>query len=314
VIDSKDKTIDLGEAKGLSLRHEAPMPLSLREYDQPALQVIRNTVAKGLNDNELVFFLTYCKNAGWDPFTKEIYAIPRSDGGKRTVTFQTGIDALRRRAHETQAYAGMLEPEFGPPVERRALDIDIKVPEWCKFTVFKAVAGQKVRFTFTARWTEYAPRLNDKNAFMWRKRPFGQLEKCAEAGALRRAFSEQLKGLYVHDELEGGIRPQVELDLPEEQLEPQGPQEPAGEPIPTEARVVATEAPEPAQDEQGDESPPSEEALAVFEEWREAIRQTDTKKVLASYLAPIQNDDRITDAQRHELGQLMKAQAAQLDS
>jgi hypothetical protein len=38
---------------------------------------------------------------------------------------------------------------------------------------------------------------------MWAKRPFGQLDKCVEAAALRKAFPEELGNTYTVDEMEG---------------------------------------------------------------------------------------------------------------
>src|SRR5256885_16005138 len=38
---------------------------------------------------------------------------------------------------------------------------------------------------------------------MWSNRPVGQLEKCAEAGALRRAFPEEIGNALTAEEMEG---------------------------------------------------------------------------------------------------------------
>jgi hypothetical protein len=38
---------------------------------------------------------------------------------------------------------------------------------------------------------------------MWEKRPYGQLAKCAEAQALRKAFPEILGGMVTSEEMEG---------------------------------------------------------------------------------------------------------------
>jgi hypothetical protein len=40
---------------------------------------------------------------------------------------------------------------------------------------------------------------------MWKKRPRGQLEKCAEAAALRAAFPEELGNDYAAEEMAGQI-------------------------------------------------------------------------------------------------------------
>ena len=40
---------------------------------------------------------------------------------------------------------------------------------------------------------------------VWERRPDGQLEKCAEAAALRRAFPEELGNEYTAEEMEGQL-------------------------------------------------------------------------------------------------------------
>src|SRR5205823_1632629 len=50
-----------------------------------------------------------------------------------------------------------------------------------------------------AHWSEYAP---DPMNHMWRQRAAGQLAKCAEALAFRKAFPETLSGLYVNEEMD----------------------------------------------------------------------------------------------------------------
>jgi hypothetical protein len=93
----------------------------------------------------------------------------------------------------------MIEEDLGGAV--------IRYPEWAQCTVYRLVAGQKVAFvgpkTF---WIEtYATKKRDTKApnAMWAKRPRGQLEKCAEAAALRRAFPEEIGNEYAAEEVEG---------------------------------------------------------------------------------------------------------------
>jgi RecT family len=46
-------------------------------------------------------------------------------------------------------------------------------------------------------------RITDVPNEMWANRPVGQLEKCAEAGALRRAFPEEIGNALTAEETEG---------------------------------------------------------------------------------------------------------------
>ena len=49
-----------------------------------------------------------------------------------------------------------------------------------------------------AKWAD-----TDEPNEMWSNRPVGQLEKCAEAGALRRAFPEEIGNALTAEEMEG---------------------------------------------------------------------------------------------------------------
>jgi len=66
--------------------------------------------------------------------------------------------------------------------------------------------GEKCAFSAKVYWVEIyatAGRNTDMPNDVWLKRPRGQLEKCCEAAALRRAFTEELGNEYVADEMEG---------------------------------------------------------------------------------------------------------------
>ena len=66
-------------------------------------------------------------------------------------------------------------------------------------TVYRMVSGQRVAFSASARWAEYAPQ--GSQGFMWQKMPFLMLGKVAEALALRKAFPLDLSGLYTQEEM-----------------------------------------------------------------------------------------------------------------
>jgi len=165
------------------------MTKEITTYDNitPAqVDLIKSQIAVGATDDELKLFLHVADKSGLDPLTKHIYFIKR--GGKMTI--QTGIDGFRTIADRTGQYVGSNDPVFTG---------NGKNPEKATVTVSKVVQGVVGEFTASARWTEYYP---DKNSFMWDKMPHTMLGKCAEALALRKAFPQQLSGLYTGDEMD----------------------------------------------------------------------------------------------------------------
>jgi hypothetical protein len=76
------------------------------------------------------------------------------------------------------------------------------VPEFCAVTVYKIIAGQRVGFTHTEFFEEACNTTKDGSLnSMWTKRKRGQLAKCAEAGALRKAFPEESGGIISAEEV-----------------------------------------------------------------------------------------------------------------
>jgi hypothetical protein len=86
-------------------------------------------------------------------------------------------------------------------------------------------SGQVAEFSATERWKEnYAVRGGKDKSIapnaMWAKRPYGQLAKCAEAQALRKAFPE-FGSQPTADEMEGKEFEHVERDVTPTKQEPE---------------------------------------------------------------------------------------------
>jgi hypothetical protein len=100
-----------------------------------------------------------------------------------------GIGLYRIQASRTGELAGIDEPEFGPMKSAHG----IEYPDYCKVTVYRMIGGQRVQFTACEFWEENyatAGRETQSPNAMWKRRPRGQIAKCAEAQALRKAFPE----------------------------------------------------------------------------------------------------------------------------
>ncbi|HVA97665.1 MAG TPA: phage recombination protein Bet [Bacteroidia bacterium] len=175
------------------------------KIDKNKIDLIKNTVAKGATDDELKLFLYQATRSGLDPLTRQIYFVKRGD----KVTIQTSIDGFRIIAERSGFYAGQDAPEFITK-NNRLYKCSVSVYRFNPETNerYKAAVG-------VAYWEEYCP---DKGLdFMWNKMPHTMLSKVAEALALRKAFPQDLSGLYSSEEMEqssnqqfGGVEKQVE--------------------------------------------------------------------------------------------------------
>jgi phage recombination protein Bet len=164
------------------------------------LQLITRTVAKGAAPDELAVFLYQCRRTGLDPLSRQIYCIVRQtrDGPKAAI--QTGIDGYRLVAQRTGVYAGSDDALYDEGLTQWDHRQDGRgLPTVATVTVWKLMNGVRVPFTATAAFAEYKP---DRGDQMWQKMPYLMIGKCAEALALRKAFPQELSGIYTHEEMQ----------------------------------------------------------------------------------------------------------------
>jgi phage recombination protein Bet len=160
--------------------------------------VLQSSLYPGANVNSVRMVLGYCKAAGLDPMQKPVHIVPMWDskaGNMRDVVMP-GIGLYRTQAMRSGECAGITEPEYGPDVTQAIGGQTITFPAWCRVTVKRRLpSGEIADFTAKEFWLEnYAIKGGKEKSVapnaMWTKRPYGQLAKCAEAQALRRAFPE----------------------------------------------------------------------------------------------------------------------------
>lgn len=169
--------------------------------------------------DSVILALSYCKARNLDPFKRPIHIVPVWNNEKRALvdTIWPGIAEIRTTAVRTGQFGGADAAIFGPDKTRtfegetgrdnnkKHEKVTLAFPEWAQITVYRitpqgqrvAIAGPRVYWeeTYACQGRTELPNS------MWQKRTRGQLEKCAEAAALRRAFPEEIGNEQTAEEM-----------------------------------------------------------------------------------------------------------------
>ena len=164
------------------------------ESQQAALKQLGLSQA---SQGDLKVFFHQSQRTGLDPFARQIYMINR--GGKFTI--QTSIDGFRIVAQRSGNYGGQTPAEWcGEDGVWKDVWLDKKPPLAARIGVYYKDTPNPTYAV--AKWDSYA-----QTSPIWSKMPDLMLAKCAEALALRKAFPNDLSGLYTNDEMSQADEP-----------------------------------------------------------------------------------------------------------
>lgn len=173
--------------------------------EEQGLVLRQSGISDQVTAAELSGFLHLCQRTQLDPFSRQIYLIGRYDrrAGREVFTPQTGIDGYRVVAHRVIAASGEtfgFEDTLWCGKDGQWCDawLPEEPPSAAKVTVLRN--GQ--RFSAVALFREYVQTGKEgKILGLWGRMPAGQIAKCAEALALRKAFPHDLAGVYTAEEM-----------------------------------------------------------------------------------------------------------------
>lgn len=191
--------------------------LALRDdqtyWDESQLSVLQASgIDEGVTKAELQTFLHECQRRKLDPFTRQIYLIGRWDRRQKRKVYrsQTSIDGFRLIARRAADRAGInysYEDTIWYDVKggRHEIWLADTPPAGAKVVVVRNGS----RYDAEVRFGEYVV-VNDDGAAtgQWKTRPATMIAKCCEALALRKAFPEDLGGLYTEEEMAQADNPQ----------------------------------------------------------------------------------------------------------
>lgn len=181
------------------------------------IQLLKQSLADSkttLTDSELGIFLYQAQKTGLDPLARQIYVMKRDQGG---VSFMTSIDGQRLVAQRTGEYDGQTAPQWcGMDGAWKEVWLSDDDPAAARVGVYRK--GMREPVYGVATWKSYARykdewvngnRTGNKVPMgVWGQMPDVMLAKCAEALALRKAFPQELSGLYTPEEMNSDDAPE----------------------------------------------------------------------------------------------------------
>ena len=239
---------------------------SVEVFTRDQLDLLKRTIAMGTTDDEFKLFVATCGRLGLDPFARQIHCTKRktkvNDSWVDVMSIQVGIDGFRIQAARTGKYVGQDGPYWcGPDGVWKSVWQGPGYPIAARVGVFRSDSAHPL--WGVAHWNEYCQTTRDgKPNSMWARMPCGQLAKCAEALALRKAFPAELSGVYA----------------PEEMGVPHEPERPAARPrpvVPALAPPIIDVAPEDERITAPDEVDPELVMQALLDDGRQALAEGD---------------------------------------
>lgn len=157
------------------------------------LELIKKKCCERCSAHEIEHFLYVVEKTKLDPLMNQLHAVKMGD----KLSIQTSIDGLRLLAERSGNYSPGEDVHYEYNDEGQII--------YAKCTVKKRTEDNTWHIvTARAYWKEYAK--TGAGGRFWQQLPHLMIAKCAEALALRKAFPNDLSGLYIEEEMDQAIK------------------------------------------------------------------------------------------------------------
>lgn len=224
------------EINAVAVRQDAA---PLVTFTPAQLALMKRTIAENATDDEFALFVGQAKRTALDPFTRQIYFIKgkkRRDGTDGKVSIVVSIDGFRLIAERSGKYRGQVPTQWcGDDGVWVDVWLEVEPPSAARVGVLRsgfdqplyAVAVFREVAKYEDEWVgQDGNRRKTGNKILsqqWFTQPAHMLAKVAEALALRKAFPNDLSGLYTGDEMGEAITVEaIEKEAPKKNDEPNG--------------------------------------------------------------------------------------------
>lgn len=157
-------------------------------FSPEQVAIIKNTVAKGVTDTELAYFLMLAQSVHLNPFKKEIWCYKDNKGN---VIIFAGRDGFLTAAQKTPAFNGLRsafvceKDDFKLDIPNNKIEHSFGAGQRGKIIGAYAIAFRKDGEP-TIEWADFATFNKGYNA--WKSHPGEMIQKVAESKALKKAF------------------------------------------------------------------------------------------------------------------------------
>lgn len=157
-------------------------------FSPEQVAIIKNTVAKGVTDTELAYFLMLAQSVHLNPFKKEIWCYKDNKGN---VIIFAGRDGFLSAAQKTPSFNGIRsayvceKDDFKLDIPNNKIEHSFGAGQRGKIIGAYAIAFRKDGEP-TIEWADFATFNKGYNA--WKSHPGEMIQKVAESKALKKAF------------------------------------------------------------------------------------------------------------------------------